>query len=395
MRFSEMPLSHELAYIMEKLNAAGFRADIVGGAVRDYLLGVTPYDYDITSSATPEEMKSVFALDKIVETGIKHGTISLILNHKAYEVTTYRIDGDYLDSRHPESVFFTRDIERDLARRDFTVNAMAYNPHDGFTDIFGGVSDLEARIIRAVGDARARFTEDALRILRALRFASKLDFVIEEETERALFDCAHLLRNISRERIYAEWIKLLEGVGAYRVIEKYCEIIKIFIPELDKISLPERDKFNAASPEIRFISLFAQVGASAYESALISLRADTKSRECGKTLLENLSFPMGDKVQIKLAMAKIGAENTEKLLALRKALGKENEGEGEIYREILKNAEPYRISDLNINGNDLKAYCISGTEIGAALSLLQRAVIFGECENERDSLLAYLKIKKS
>ena len=179
-------LPKEPLYIIEALNAKGFRADIVGGPVRDFLLGKAPDDYDVTTDATPEEVKEVFSHERVIETGIKHGTVTLVKNGANYEITTYRIDGEYKDSRHPESVSFTKRIEEDLARRDFTMNAIAYNPKDGVTDPFFGKEDIRLGIIRAVGEPELRFTEDALRILRGARFSSRLGFVVEEKTKDAM-----------------------------------------------------------------------------------------------------------------------------------------------------------------------------------------------------------------
>ena len=178
----KMNLPKEAEYIISRLNSFGYRADVVGGCVRDSMLGKQPSDYDITTNASPKEMKAVFSDLKTVETGIKHGTLTVIINSKTYEVTTYRVDGEYRDNRHPVSVVFTDRLSEDLSRRDFTVNAMCYSHEHGYTDLYGGREDLENKLIRAVGDPVKRFNEDALRILRALRFASTLGFSIEPET---------------------------------------------------------------------------------------------------------------------------------------------------------------------------------------------------------------------
>ncbi len=395
MSFDKIPLPEEVLYIIEKLNKSGYRADVVGGAVRDYLLGSIPDDYDITTSATPLEMKTVFSGERLIETGIKHGTVSVILHHKAYEITTYRIDGEYIDSRHPNTVYFTEDIGKDLARRDFTVNAMAYNPSSGITDLFGGREDLKKGIIRTVGKPSARFAEDALRILRALRFASRLDFSIEEGTERALLEGADRLSNISKERIYAEWTKLLCGEAAYKILARYPSVVRCIIPELDAFSLPDKEKFDSASPELRFISLFSDAGSDVWQRALYSLRSDVKIRKTGMLLLENLHAPCQNKAEIKLMMSKIGDENTEKLLQLRDLLSINRLDELSILREVLVLNEPYRLSDLKLGGDDLKRLGYSGSEIGEKLALLLRAVIFSECENEPGALVEYIKTKRT
>ena len=200
-------LPDDVQFIIHTLQLHGFEAYAVGGCVRDSILGREPGDWDITTSAMPEETKALF--DKTFDTGIEHGTITVLLNHEGYEVTTYRIDGKYEDSRHPKEVTFTRNLKEDLLRRDFTINAMAYSHETGIVDEFEGMEDLKRRVIRCVGCAKDRFTEDALRILRAVRFAAQLDFVIEDETYKAIAEIAPNLVHVSKERIQVELTKLL------------------------------------------------------------------------------------------------------------------------------------------------------------------------------------------
>ena len=214
------------------LNENGYEAYVVGGCVRDSLLGDSPKDWDITTNALPEETEKCFKGYKIIETGLKHGTITVMIDKEPLEITTYRIDGEYLDNRRPESVEFTSDIKEDLSRRDFTVNAMAYGLNDNFIDYFNGQEDLDRKIIRCVGDADKRFNEDALRILRALRFASVLDFTIDKETSESIFRNKMLLKNIASERIIVEFNKLLCGKNAEFILNKYRDIIAVFIPEI-------------------------------------------------------------------------------------------------------------------------------------------------------------------
>ena len=200
-------MPYEAEWIIDNIRSHGYEAFIVGGCVRDAVLGRIPGDWDITTSAKPEQVKEIFG--KTVDTGLKHGTVTIIKHGKGYEVTTYRIDGEYLDGRHPETVEFTPDLREDLKRRDFTINAMAYSHETGIVDEFEGMEDLKRRVIRCVGCARDRFTEDALRILRAVRFAAQLDFVIEDETYRAIAEIAPNLVHVSKERIQVELTKLL------------------------------------------------------------------------------------------------------------------------------------------------------------------------------------------
>lgn len=226
----DMPKNVDIA--INLLQSAGFEAYAVGGCVRDSLLGKTPNDWDITTSAKPEDMKSVFADFHCIDTGIKHGTVTVVIDGEPLEITTFRLDGEYEDNRHPKSVTFTSNLGADLGRRDFTVNAMAYSKMTGTVDLFGGQNDLKNGIIRCVGDPDRRFNEDALRILRALRFASALDFEIEEKTAQSLLKNRALLGNISEERIAKELLKLVCGKGAKRILTDFALVLFEILPEL-------------------------------------------------------------------------------------------------------------------------------------------------------------------
>lgn len=226
----DMPKNVDTA--INLLQSAGFEAYAVGGCVRDSLLGKTPNDWDITTSAKPEDMKSVFADFHCIDTGIKHGTVTVVIDGEPLEITTFRLDGEYEDNRHPKSVTFTSNLGADLGRRDFTVNAMAYSKMTGTVDLFGGQNDLKNKIIRCVGDPDRRFNEDALRILRALRFASALDFEIEEKTAQSLLKNRALLGNISEERIAKELLKLVCGKGAKRILTDFAPVLFEILPEL-------------------------------------------------------------------------------------------------------------------------------------------------------------------
>ena len=245
----------EAKKIIDKLYEAGYEAYIVGGCVRDALLGREAEDYDITTSATPLEIKRIF--ERTVDTGISHGTVTVIENGKPYEVTTFRVDGEYKDNRHPVSVSYTSNIRDDLARRDFTVNALAYNDREGIVDAFSGISDLQNQTIRCVRDPEERFSEDALRVLRGIRFASVLGFKIEERTADAIRKYSKNLASISSERILAEWKKLLSGKNAYDVIFDYKEVIDVFAEELKNIEMPPRDSFCGLTYDEIQILLFS------------------------------------------------------------------------------------------------------------------------------------------
>ena len=241
----DITLPTPVARALSVLEACGYEGYTVGGCVRDSLLSRTPNDWDITTNATPEEMKVCFKGFRVIETGIRHGTLTVIVDGMQLEITTYRNDGEYLDNRHPVQVTFSKNIEDDLSRRDFTVNAMAYHPQKGFVDLFGGREDLQNRIIRAVGDAKTRFEEDGLRILRAIRFASVLDFDIAEDTAKAVHACKHLLSGIAAERIREELCKLICGRGAVRILREYIDVIAVFLPELARcVDFEQNTKYH-------------------------------------------------------------------------------------------------------------------------------------------------------
>ena len=238
-----MQMPRDVIYIINELYDNGYEAFAVGGCVRDCLLGKTPHDWDITTDASPQQVKSIFK--KTVDTGIEHGTVSVILNSVGYEVTTYRIDGEYLDNRHPKEVIFTSNLKEDLMRRDFTINAMAYNDIVGLVDIYGGREDLQKGIIRCVGNAHDRFSEDALRILRAIRFSAQLGFEIDEETKNAMSELASNLKNVSAERIKTELDKMLLSDNCDRfILMSKLGICKVILPEFDAMLETTQENIN-------------------------------------------------------------------------------------------------------------------------------------------------------
>ncbi len=228
--------------IIQKLEIAGFEAYAVGGCVRDMLMGRVPDDFDVCTNALPDKMLHIFKDYKVIETGIKHGTVTVVNNHNHVEVTTYRIDGEYLDNRRPENVEFTSDLREDLVRRDFTVNAMVYSPTKGVIDFFGGMDDIKNKVIRCVGSPDERFNEDALRIMRAIRFSSVLGFTIDKETSQSIFKNTHLLANISAERKAVELNKLLLGKDVCRILYDYARVLCFIIPPLE--SCIDKDQKN-------------------------------------------------------------------------------------------------------------------------------------------------------
>lgn len=387
---NEMTLPKGALYVIEKLNKHGYRADAVGGCVRDFLLSRPCDDCDITTSATPEEVKAVFSADRTIDTGIKHGTVTVLVEGVPFEVTTYRFDGEYLDNRHPSSVTFTRELREDLARRDFTVNAMCYNPKDGYTDLFGGMDDLSKRTIRAVGDATTRFCEDALRILRAVRFSSVLDFKIEKSTADAVHASKHLLSNVSRERIYVEWRKLLSGVAAHRVLDEYRDVIAAAIPELSELKLPGREAFARAGYTARLLSLYRLSTPDPvrdFSASMRSLKTDNAIRELGETVLSAIGTPVNSITDALFLLNKCdsrGAVNYIELMLLTGELGIDA---WHHLNAAFDSGIPYRISDLAVGGRELMDIGLRGKAVGDTLSLLLNMVMSGEVGNEREALL--------
>ena len=391
----KMPLDKGAALIIDRFRSAGYEANVVGGAVRNHILGIPLSDIDIAASALPTETVSLFSDHRVIETGIKHGTVTILADGSSYEVTTYRTDGDYLDNRHPESVSFTRSLSEDLARRDFTVNAMAYNPYDGITDLFGGVEDINARLIRAVGDPETRFREDALRILRALRFASVLGCDIEGNTATAISKTASLLDNVSRERVYVEWVKLVGGDGAYDILSAYPDVITVAIPQLRDITLPDKERFLTQPAVVRTLALFfasCTDPVSSFDAAMTKLHTDTKTRKNGIAALEivenyNLSLQNG----VHNAIYRHGIDATRLAIGLAYTVGKLDCAEYTAAISALETAPITTLSDLAVGGGDMIALGIKGKEIGLMLDRLALAVINGVCENERTVLTNYAK----
>ena len=377
-------LSEKAKLIIDSLRTAGFEAFAVGGVVRDSLMGRSADDFDITTSAKPEETKKVFSAFPVVETGIKHGTVTVVLDGTPFEVTTYRSECSYSDSRHPDSVSFVTDIKEDLARRDFTMNAIAYSHYDGIIDPFNGADDIQNKIIRTVSDPNQRFTEDALRILRALRFSSVLGFEIEENTRQAIFSLAENLKFVSGERIYAEMKKLICGMNAQNVINEYIEVFKAILP----ISGDYRSIFKLPNDiAMRFYCLFGE----SYKDALRVMRSDNKVREVCNILSASKPIP-NDEIEIEFYISSLGRDNAETIISYRKAMFDED-ANGKATATLNGNS-PLFLSELAINGRDLNNLGVKGKDIGEALDILLASVLKGEVENEKTALLEFFKSKR-
>ena len=392
-----MQLPDDVNFIIERMSAHGYHAHVVGGSVRDSLIGRELGDFDITTDALPEQTKAVFSDHKTVDTGIKHGTVTLVLGGVPYEITTYRIDGDYKDNRHPEAVTFTANLTEDLARRDFTVNAMAYSVKDGLVDPFDGRRDANARIIRAVGDPYRRFDEDALRILRALRFASTLSFDIEDNTAKAARELAPRLATISKERVYTELKKLIAGDNAYRVIGEYSEVLSHALDGFSIERLPDREQFLRADHMTRLSALiYMNSGdhAGTAESLFSELKTDKFTRTHTVSVFNAYENScLNDEAEALRLLAKHGKEAVEGAVKLGILTGRFTDAEAEILTSALSSGRPYMISQLDIRGNDLISLGIRGEGIGEALEALLYAAISGEVDNERGALVEYIKNK--
>jgi len=364
----------------------------VGGCVRDSILGTEPLDWDITTSALPEEVSEIFRDFKVIPTGIKHGTVTVIISSMHLEITTYRIDGKYEDNRHPVQVTFSRNITEDLSRRDFTINAMAYNPQTGFFDPFRGLDDLNRKIIKAVGIPEKRFSEDALRIMRALRFAAVLGFGIEENTAEAIFRNMHLLSNVSAERIYIEWRKLLSGEFSYGILQDFSSLFEKIIPTVSPLTLPGKERFKSADYITRMLSLFAlssENPSTAFTLAADRLRMDNATRSLGCAVLSSIGkIDLSNDKGITYALKNIGETATAELIRLEILLAKAD-AEALVHLDsLLSRGVVYRISDLSIDGNDLLTIGARGKEIGAILDFLLNEVVEGRIKNEHSSLLS-------
>ncbi len=388
-------LPQEVKDIIKRLENAGYNAYIVGGAVRDPLIGRAVGDHDITTSARPDEIKAVFNDVRTVDTGIKHGTVTVIPASTPYEITTYRIDGDYKDNRHPDGVIFTDSLGDDLCRRDFTVNAMAYNDESGLVDLYGGKEDIKLRLIRAVGDARVRFDEDGLRILRALRFAAVLDFDIESSTSLAIHEKRELLIGISRERVYSELKKLISGKGAHRILLEYSDVFKIVLDGLEITEMPSSESFESADNLTRLASLFLYNSADPAQKAdeaLTELKTDKHTRLYTVSVLTGYDkISHLDDVSLLLALKDMGEKTVGGIISLGILTGKFSEDGQVLLDTILKSGKPYKLSGLAISGSDLLSLGYRGEALGETLSSLLTSVIMNECENKKERLIAFLK----
>ena len=397
----QFELPSPVSAALDRLEEAGYASYVVGGCVRDWVLGVTPHDYDICTAASPEDMQRVFRGEKTVETGLRHGTLTVVLGGMPLEITAFRVDGAYHDGRHPDSVRFTDRVEEDLSRRDFTINAMAYSPRRGVVDPFGGREDCKNGLVRCVGEAEARFSEDGLRILRALRFSARLSFPIEESTARAVRDCREMLKIISRERIAAEMGGLLLGKDAGRVLQDYPEVIAAAIPALT--ARPEwpracrRVDLSPAEEETRWAALLGDLGEDGARAAMKELKSSNRLQE-RTAALAGYAFTQVNPGNAWEMLMRLGPECLKSLIGLQKAdriaAGEDRETAEkdaalaqEAREKLLREGACYTLRDLAVSGKDMAALGLSGPEIGETLQGLLLMVVRGEIPNARAALL--------
>lgn len=421
---------------LSMLHEAGYEAYCVGGCVRDMIMGREVNDFDITTNATPEEMKIVFKNERILETGIKHGTLTLLYEYEPVEITTYRIEGEYKDSRHPSSVSFTENLKEDLARRDFTMNALVYNESEGILDLFEGKCDIENKKIRAIGDPCARFTEDALRILRAIRFSSTLGFEIEENTKKAMVECAPLLHKIAGERIQVELEKFLLGKNVKNAILQNYEILGILCSELAKMhGFDQCNKWHIYDilehtavavenapmvPYIRLAMLLHDTGKvhtfTRDEKGVGHFYGhNDKSAEIAREFLNKYKYDNFtkaevynlvkvhdthtdlDRVLVKKRLNRMGKNRFLDLIKIQRAdnlaqnpelVNLEHFDKLEQLANDIINESCFSLASLKINGSDLVSNGIpTGRLIGIILNTLLAEVIDEKLPNEREALL--------
>ncbi|MCR5371985.1 MAG: CCA tRNA nucleotidyltransferase [Solobacterium sp.] len=386
-------LPAEILRLIGKLNEAGYEAYAVGGCVRDALLMRPTHDYDLTTDALPEEIHRVFQGEHIIDTGIKHGTVTVITGGTPVEITTYRTESAYHDHRHPDRVSFTRSLKEDCARRDFTINAMAYHPDAGIVDWFHGMNDLQAKVIRSVNDPKERFNEDALRILRAVRFAAQLGFRIEEKTAQAVLDMTQDLQYISAERIEAELQKLLLADSPASVLDPYRSLMEVILPQLkDDAAWDEtmrRIDRSGRQYAARLAVLCANVTLTAAD--LQKLKVTNTVRDTVLAIRQYRDLPFETRSDLRKAMYLLDRAYPD-YLVYRCAVDKYSDAErleelsGDIGRD-----DVIRLAQLAVNGQDLLDLGYQGKEISDTLQKLLYLVMEDKVSNTKDALLGIIK----
>ena len=434
-------MNEDLKFILERFSSSGYEAFLVGGCVRDAIMGLQPHDYDITTNARPSQVHDLFSDCRIIDTGIKHGTVTLLLNGEPYEITTFRKETEYDDHRHPNSVSYSDSLYEDLVRRDFTINAFAYNPDKGLIDYFNGTEDLNNRVLRCVGDPRERFEEDALRILRALRFASRFHLTIEPETDAALLDKKELLSYVSVERIAREFNEILCNDSTPEYLDEYREVIAVFLPEIKVMfDYDQHSKYHnydlwhhtlkvleEVPPQLplRWAALLHDIGKPAVrtegkdgrwhyinhrnvsarmtETILKRLHFDNKNLKHIVNLVRYHDNKMTRDIDIKMMLSKSDMEFFRELIILQKADNKAHYpkyvNDPAYYDELVNKAEEFsssalHISDLQVSGDDLIKIGITGPDVGKALGRALKMVLEEKLDNNKEELLKYIRTLK-
>lgn len=404
---NKIRIPRDAAFIINKLEENGYEAYVVGGCVRDSLLGIEPHDWDICTSALPEQVIETFKEYKVLLTGIKHGTVTVLIENEPFEVTTYRVDGEYKNNRHPSNVEFVSDLKSDLMRRDFTINAMAYNDKDGLIDLFGGVNDINNKVIRCVGDADERFSEDALRMLRAIRFAVRFNFNINKETVLSLLAHKSLLKNISVERISSELTKIIGSPNRIKSIFLMVllgRLLESIVPSAQFIDNDIWYRLTRSKPlfKVRLATLF---DCKDIENILKQLKFSNNVindvvsiRRCGYKILYEKAIWKDAKCKYfsKTLLRDLSYENIEEAIEFAKLISYDKHDYDSLqYLMVLNNyvsqsyydGSVYTLSKLDINGNDLIELGYNGKEIGSILNRLLDLVMKDLVPNEKDKLI--------
>lgn len=388
-----LQIPSKVAVILDTLQNHGYEAYAVGGCVRDTLLGRVPDDWDITTSARPEEVKGLFR--RTVDTGLQHGTVTVLLGDEGFEVTTYRIDGEYTDHRHPAEVAYASQLSEDLMRRDFTINAMAYNEQTGMVDLFGGIDDMQRKVIRCVGEPKERFTEDALRIMRAVRFSAQLGFSIEEKTWDALKDLAPTLVHVSQERIQTELVKLLVSAHPHYVKNlQDAGILAVILPEIGQISQDRLEHLQVlpADKKLRLAALLLPLGDKKAQAVLRRLKFDNDTISTVGRLVRwyHRDFEPG-LLDMRHGLNEIGDDLMEQLLQFQEYRHPVEEARA-CFREVLRLGQCYQLKRLALTGNDLINMGIKpGRQIGQYLQACLALVLDEPDKNEQTYLRAYVQ----
>ena len=408
-------LPDDVRRIIKTIEDNGYEAYAVGGCVRDSILGRNPDDWDITTSARPEQIKSFFK--KTIDTGIKHGTVTVMMNHTGYEVTTYRIDGEYKDGRHPESVEFSAKLVDDLKRRDFTINAMAYNESNGFVDEFNGIEDLNNHVIRCVGNPIERFSEDALRMMRAIRFSAQLGFDIDSKTYAAIVELAPAIRQVSMERVQVElaktimsdnpfYVKQYEQTGLLRENLSYMD--EILSGKLVKNAMAML-KYAPKSTVLRYAAIFNMGEPDRVKAELKALKLDNYTVDTVTKLVAYSKDTIEEnEPAVREAVHKYGKELLALMFENEEArINTKEEIVGislssqrlhlnrikKMYEDIISRGDCISVKDLDITGNDLMEYGLSGVQIGKTLNELLHIVIENPKLNDKATLIGLLDMK--